>query len=233
MPDYSHFEMPMRFAKEQAASKKPERVTLRDLHRKYPDSRDWMLHRLYVLTREPPGSKPLSSREVNRRTFCAPERLEPEDFKSSRKLKLAVELVPTPLWRKTLRYMLSKSLWERIREIEMDRTPRTCEICGVIGEQCHEKWLYDDERHIQILTGFEIVCNDCHLVHHMGRAVLQGLGDRAEAHFRRVNGISAAETMHEKRLAQALHMLRSRLVWKQDLSFLDAYLAKHGLKKAD
>jgi hypothetical protein len=58
---------------------------------------------------------------------------------------------------------------------------------------CHEVWNYDDTASVAALTGFAMLCTDCNLVHHMGRASQLGLADRALAHMAKVNGMTSEE----------------------------------------
>ena len=68
-------------------------------------------------------------------------------------LRLPIELIPSPLWGRSLAKLGSTDkgqiVWERIREVEMRRTGRLCEVCGEPAHDVHEKWEYDDQRNIQ------------------------------------------------------------------------------------
>ena len=191
--------------------------------------RELDIRHFYVLTR-PGGEKLRPSEAIKQAKLLLSKKLKPEDFISARNLRLKIELVPSPLWKKSLRNTFPKTAWETIRGIEMKRANGKCEICGRPGVECHEKWIYDDQDHKQKLTGFEIVCKDCHLVHHYGRAVMQGLGEKARVHFERVNGLGDQEALREIRLALALYWLRSEADWTQDLSFLHEYSEAHNLR---
>lgn len=35
---------------------------------------------------------------------------------------------------------------------------------------CHELWACDDTEHVAQLTGLVLICQECDLVHHLGRA---------------------------------------------------------------
>jgi hypothetical protein len=57
---------------------------------------------------------------------------------------------------------------------------------------CHERWAYDDDTHVQTLLGFIALCSLCHHVKHMDLAAIlaaEGELDYEEviAHFMRVN----------------------------------------------
>ena len=121
------------------------------------------------------------------------------------KLRLPIELVPQPLWGKTLSKVSRKStkcnaLWQSIRAKELARTKRLCEVCGEDGRVVHEKWGYDDTSRVQKLTGFEVVCWNCSNAHHLGAASVQGYADEAIRHFMKVNALSqqrAQQLLHE------------------------------------
>ena len=85
--------------------------------------------------------------------------------------KLNIELVPEPLWGKSLAKTLKRSEWDRVRRTVYQRQGFKCGICGAEGRLlCHEVWSYDDENHVQTLVGFKAVCNNCNNCIHMGRA---------------------------------------------------------------
>jgi 5-methylcytosine-specific restriction endonuclease McrA len=76
--------------------------------------------------------------------------------------KLNIELVPEPLWGKSLATTLKRSEWDRVRRIVYQRQGFKCGICKAEGRLlCHEIWSYDDESHVQTLVGFKAVCTDC------------------------------------------------------------------------
>ena len=87
-----------------------------------------------------------------------------------------IELVPATSWGKSLYKLthtrISRRYWDDIRARELRRAGSKCEICGdsSTGLTCHEKWEYDETRHIQKLVGYEITCRDCSNVLYLGRA---------------------------------------------------------------
>src|SRR5713101_1486393 len=98
---------------------------------------------------------------------------------------LNIELVPQPLWNMSLNKTLKQSEWRKLRAKIIEQQNNRCAICGVInGEDvlgydglphktrlsCHEVWEYDDDNHIQILTGFLTVCSMCSNCIHIGMA---------------------------------------------------------------
>lgn len=92
-----------------------------------------------------------------------------------RPLKLGIELVPKPLWEHTLRSNegLGKPWWGKLRRGLIKKRGPCCAICGVIGKRLHghEVWGYREKKTIglAVLLRVEIVCIDCHDVHHWGR----------------------------------------------------------------
>jgi len=66
----------------------------------------------------------------------------------------------------------------------------------------HELWDFDDEQRIQMLTGFKVVCEDCHNSIHMGRANKVGIGDAARQHLKKVNGWSDRQITNHLEKAQ-------------------------------
>ncbi len=110
--------------------------------------------------------------------------------------KLAPELVPEPLWDLSAFRLLTRSAWKRVRARVLAEAGSCCSVCGASQAQgmvCHEVWNYDDTASVAALTGFAMLCTDCNLVHHMGRASQLGLADRALAHMAKVNGMTSEE----------------------------------------
>lgn len=113
--------------------------------------------------------------------------------------ELTPELVPEPLWGLSARYVLPRAAWEdRIRARVLAEAGSRCSVCGVSkarGMVCHEVWDYDDAASTATLTGFVVLCPDCNLVHHMGRASQLGLRGRALDHMAEVNGLTYDEVV--------------------------------------
>ena len=109
-------------------------------------------------------------------------------------LKLTIELVPQSSWYSNLRKAVSRQDWDEIRKEAYRACAYRCGICGADGRlECHERWAYDDENHVQRLLGFVALCALCHHVKHIGLAHIlaqQGQLDYEQvvAHFMRVNG---------------------------------------------
>jgi len=141
-------------------------------------------------------------------------------------LRLEIELVPKPLWGKSLANMLPKAQWEALRAQRIQEKGARCEICGQAGRvELHEIWKYDDERHIQRLLGLELLCVLCHSIKHFGRT--QTLASRGEvdlkpivAHFCKFNSCGLQDLKAHWRSTYEIWKERSKHHWTQDLSLL-------------
>jgi hypothetical protein len=138
-------------------------------------------------------------------------------------MKLEIDLVPSTAWYSNLRTKIPKPEWDRLRKQCYADYGHKCGICGASGRlNCHEIWEYGPN-YIQTLKGFIALCDDCHMIKHMGFAGIQAAEgkldmERLIAHFMRVNGVDRkAFDRHEKE-AFALWSERSEHQWKTDLS---------------
>lgn len=100
---------------------------------------------------------------------------------------------------------------------------RKCQICGEHQGKMnlHEKWHYDDEKHVQQLEGFILLCEKCHLIKHIGFAkVLAGKGkldyNQLKEHFCNVNKCSEMKFTEHVKEAFRIWEARSSHEWKQD-----------------
>jgi hypothetical protein len=147
-----------------------------------------------------------------------------------RPLKLGIELVPKPLWEHTLRSNegLGKPWWGKLRRGLIKKRGPCCAICGVIGKRLHghEVWGYREKKTIglAVLLRVEIVCIDCHDVHHWGRTTkLFEAGKitperyrHLRKHFRAVNG--CRQEVFDNHFLQSIRVweARSKKRWKID-----------------
>lgn len=119
----------------------------------------------------------------------------------SNERKLQIELVPRPLWRKSLKSTLRPSEWDRIRKFVYRRQGYKCGICGATGRMlCHEQWEYDDSNYTQTLAGFIAVCDDCNNCIHMGRAsavLNESDFNSVLSHYANVNGCSVDDAKQD------------------------------------
>lgn len=138
-------------------------------------------------------------------------------------MKLAIELVPTPLWGESLYRLLTRGQWDKIRKPALDRAAGHCEVCGVAAARliCHEQWHYDHVTGVRTLTGIQAVCQPCSSVMHIGRAGIiagEGVMDMQEVydHFMAVNEIGWPTAQQAIRDAYRLHAERSNRTWTTD-----------------
>lgn len=152
---------------------------------------------------------------------------------TARSIPLGPELVPKPLWGISLYRLLPRKEWELIRGRELALAGNRCAVCSAPGPglTCHEQWLYDDSRLLAVLVGFEIHCQDCDLVTHMGRALRKGLRRRAVSQFCKVNCATASQAMAAFEHAMTIWRARNEKKWTVGLdnSVIARYPALEGL----
>lgn len=109
-------------------------------------------------------------------------------------LKLRIELIPKTAWFSSLYHLIPREVWKSIRAERIKTAGAKCEICGssVKPLYLHEIWEYDDEKHVQKLLRFQLLCRKCHWIKHIGLAKIKA--DRGELdydelvkHFCKVN----------------------------------------------
>ncbi len=99
-----------------------------------------------------------------------------------------------------------------------------CAICGADGRlNCHEIWEYDDKKNIQKLNGFIALCNDCHMIKHIGFAGIQaskGLLDMNKLieHFMNVNNVDKKTFYIHSKEATNVWRERSQKKWTTDFA---------------
>lgn len=151
--------------------------------------------------------------------------------------RLVAELVPASTWGWNLRSLLSKKGWDDLRQSVYARAGFVCEICGGKGRkhpvEAHERWEYNDSRHVQKLVGLEALCPSCHEVRHIGRALSVGRGHLALMHLGKVNQWTPDQV--EAHVEQAMRQwnMRSRSPWKLNLAWLETLPAEFRLKSAE
>lgn len=148
-------------------------------------------------------------------------------------LKLTIELVPSSAWYKNLRNAMPQSEWDDLRRAVYRAYEYRCAICGGAGRMnCHEVWVYDDERHVQTLSRFVALCDNCHHIKHIGLAGI--LADEGEldyealiAHFCKVNNCDRAIFDQHREAAFEQWEERSQHDWTIDLG-IHAWLFEGG-----
>jgi hypothetical protein len=140
-------------------------------------------------------------------------------------MKLAIDLVPAPLWGKNLRKMLGKDAWYRLRD-RAAPPGKPCVICRRnLGTHGHEVMNYLEtggQIAIAQLTAIIRICQDCHSVSHWGRfkallkekEITKKEFNRVLKHALAVNGCTKAEWNKHVEESFALWQHRSLLTWK-------------------
>lgn len=159
--------------------------------------------------------------------------------------KLTIDLIPSTMWGKNVRKVISKQNWEEFRytfgatvecpsiknwnlPVRVHSDKVQCSICGISVEtmELHETWQFDDKKQIQRLTGLIPLCSNCHLSIHLGRAYQIGKAEKAVEHLQKVNGWN--ENQVQKHIASAMGTWQKRSSKKYilDLSWLEQWLPK-------
>jgi 5-methylcytosine-specific restriction endonuclease McrA len=140
-----------------------------------------------------------------------------------RTLKLSIELVPSTVWESSVYKLMSREVWDSIRNDFIKENGRKCQVCGETSGtmNLHEIWNYDDKKHVQELEGFLLLCRMCHHVKHIGLAgILANQGkldyDKVIDHFCKVNDCTKKEFEKHKAKAFEIWRERSEYEWNQD-----------------
>jgi hypothetical protein len=140
-------------------------------------------------------------------------------------LKLAVEMVPKPLWDLNARKVLTSSEWDTLRRHTYREAGHRCEVCSGQGHahpvEAHEVWRYDDVNLIQTLERLVALCPNCHKAVHYGQADMIGMARVAQGHLKDVNGWTEQQ-LHEH-LAAAFDLWVDRSMhenWQVDFTWL-------------
>jgi len=142
---------------------------------------------------------------------------------------LRVGLIPRTSWFTNVRSAVDPRDWERLRQMVYRRADYRCEFCdaerdnpaGVFLE-AHEWFSYDETSGVQTLRRLICLCTLCHRAVHFGLATLQGKAEEAEAHLRRVTGMTRAQVHQHIREAFDLWEHRNQTQWMLDLSAISA-----------
>lgn len=155
-------------------------------------------------------------------------------------MKLTIELVPTPLWEKSLHKLLSKTnpkAWADIKHEIFEKEGILCYICNkkIMPLSAHEFWTYDDVNKVQKLDSIHHLCNLCHKVKHLGfwLKTVDGMDIMKEEsiseddiidHFCKINNCSKEDYEKQKEEAFLIHKKRSLFDWKQEFGKYDKYV---------
>ena len=137
---------------------------------------------------------------------------------------LEIDLVPSTAWYSNLRTKIPKKEWDKIRKQSYADVNHKCAICGADGRlNCHEIWCYDDKKNIQKLNGFIALCNDCHMIKHIGFAGIQASKgfldmDKLIEHCLKVNKIDKKTFDKHREESFKIWKERSQKEWATDLA---------------
>lgn len=136
---------------------------------------------------------------------------------------LYVDLIPSSSFGHNVRAMVTKTQWNAIRKIVIDRCGRRCECCGRICDKridVHERWHFDEPTRVQALVRLVGLCVACHEATHYGLAVVRGRDRFARRHLMRVNGWSEEKTDVHIHEAFEVHKARSQFAWMPDVAIV-------------
>lgn len=140
-------------------------------------------------------------------------------------MKLDIELIPKTAWRNNLRNIVGQRTWDMIRKQCYKDAGYRCEICNGKGNkwpvECHERWEFNNNT-INLL-GFIALCPSCHMVKHMGLALVNGNFEKAKSHFMKINGLSSDEADEYIEEAFKRHHEQSKEEWEMNLDLLQEY----------
>ena len=147
-------------------------------------------------------------------------------------VRLSIDLVPRGAWFLNLRSMLLPEQWDALRKETYRRVGYRCEVCGGKGPkhpvECHEKWEYDDRRHVAKLVGLAGLCPACHECKHIGLAQIKGRLPQARKHLAQVNEIAVDEASDMIRDAFRVWKKRSEHDWEVDISWANTSISGGG-----
>ena len=142
-------------------------------------------------------------------------------------LKLQIELIPDSCWYFNVRSNVKTKQWDIIRKRVYQEADYRCEICGGRGIRysvdCHEIWVYDDEKLIQKLDRFQALCPLCHEVKHLGLANVKGNGERAFGRFIELNRLDISIAIEIKKAVFLQWKARSAKQWTLNIELLKCY----------
>ena len=149
-------------------------------------------------------------------------------------MKLEIDLVPKSVWYNNLRKVLTPDEWDIIRKQSYRDANHVCSICGRGGRlNCHEVWDYDEVEHVQILSDVCALCDDCHMIKHIGFAETEAEKGKLDMdalilHFCIVNLVDKDRFEEHRREAFALWHKRSGFTWTTDMTIVKDLLKAGG-----
>lgn len=137
------------------------------------------------------------------------------------------DLIPETSYGASLANLLTKSSWDILRMPLVERQGGRCILCGGAGSgalDCHEVWEYwepatnkQGDAGVQRLAGLLGLCQDCHLVFHIGYARVTGREPFALERLRLINRWSRAEVSTFNGFNNDLGVRRSNFLWVLDV----------------
>jgi len=170
--------------------------------------------------------------DASRRTWYIPEGLSSAAFSRWMPLpatklpqaRLFVDLVPNTAWFSNLRSELTVPEWASVKTKTFRAANYVCEVCGGRGPdhpvECHERWAYIEDVHLQILDKTIALCPACHEATHFGLARVKGREQEARDQLMRVNRWTHDQVAQHVRLAMADYERRSSMKWRLDARWL-------------
>lgn len=126
---------------------------------------------------------------------------------------LKVNLVPKPLWNKSLAHLLPN--WNEVRDKVC-----ACGCCAICDTKApssklhaHEVWKYNDDNKTVDLKDIIPVCENCHMTLHFGKANVDGKKKEALEWYCKVNGTTKQVAKHEILSAFEWWRIRSEYSW--------------------
>ncbi len=110
--------------------------------------------------------------------------------------------------------LLPRRKWDSIRNAIIEAHGHACAACAgkVEGLECNEIWEYKDG--VASLAGFEMLCPQCHLAVHIGRAEKLGRLDEILRHLCKVNGIDMSAAIRMRNEAFREWKARNLQSWR-------------------
>jgi hypothetical protein len=141
------------------------------------------------------------------------------------------DMLPEKVWGSTLRGILSKADWDRLRMPICEAAGNRCEVCSQLGydpdtgkarrPDCHKLWHFEVSPASAVrLARLIALCPDCHRVQHAGRAAIRGELPIVVEQLRTVNTWNASEIRLALDNVIERYQRRRQFDWDLDLSLL-------------
>jgi hypothetical protein len=135
----------------------------------------------------------------------------------ARGMNLVIELVPRPLWGRSLAQLMPRYRWQKLRAEILKRDGERCSVCASETKPliCDEVWDYEDAGRVAHLRRLRIICRMCSFVKHFGHAGTLAQDGRLDLeavieHFCRVNACDRAAFEQHRDAAGDVWLERSR-----------------------